>query len=390
MSRLLFNDSAVREVTAGYATRAPLAFHKCLPGYEPTPLRALPELAARLGLGQILLKDESSRFGLPAFKILGASWAVYRSITGLLGHEPHDWSTIDELAARVDPLRPLELVTATDGNHGRAVARVAAWLGFGARIFVPRGTVQARIDGIESEGATVIMVDGTYDEAVARAADSQSARSLMIQDTSWPGYEEIPGWVIEGYSTIFWEIEDALAASGERGPDVVIVQVGVGALAAAVVSHYRRTGIESIPRIVSVEPTSAACALAAFEQGRIVTVPGPHDSIMAGLNCGTLATGAWPLVRDGIDCFMGIDDERARQAMREFATCGIVSGESGAASLATLLELTDDPDAPTARQRLDINSDTRVLIFLTEGATDPAAYEQIVGRTPAAVRKPLG
>lgn len=386
----MFNGKVVLEVTGGYATRAPLPFHKCLPGYEPTPLRTLPELASRLGLGEILLKDESSRFGLPAFKILGASWAVYRSIAGLLGHELRDWPTIDELKARVDPLRPVELVTATDGNHGRAVARVAAWLGLGARIFVPRGTVQARIDGIESEGATVIVVDGTYDKAVARAADSQSERSLMIQDTSWPGYEEIPGWVIEGYSTIFWEIEDALSATGERGPDVVIVQVGVGALAAAVVSQYRRMDLDSAPRIISVEPANAACALAAFEQGHVVTVPGPHDSIMAGLNCGTLATGVWPLIRDGIDCFMAIGDERARQAMREFAACGIVSGESGAAGLAALLELTEGPDASTARQRLDIHSDTRVLLFLTEGATDPIAYEQIVGRAPAAVGRPPG
>ncbi len=336
-------------------------------------------------MGEVLLKDESHRLGLPAFKILGASWAAYRAAVKRLGHEPPHWSTTDELRTHFQPLKPLELITATDGNHGRAVARIAALLGFDARIFVPSGTAEARVAGIESEGATVITVKGTYDDAVVSAAGAQGDRSLLIQDTSWPGYEEVPVWIIEGYSTMFREIDSALAEAGKPGPDLVVVQIGVGALAAATVSHYRRGDIGPTPRILAVEPVSAACALAAFESGGVVTVRGPHDSIMAGLNCGTLATVAWSLLKAGIDCFVAIGDERARVAMRELALAGVVSGESGAAGLGALLELLETRKARTIRARLDINDTSRVLLISTEGATDPASYEQVVGRPPAAV-----
>jgi diaminopropionate ammonia-lyase len=284
-------------------------------------------------------------------------------------------------------MAPLELVTATDGNHGRAVARVAAWFGLGARIFVPAGTSEQRRTAIESEGASVIEVEGTYDEAVARAAETKGERVLIIQDTSWQGYEEVPRWVIEGYSTMLWEIEDSLARRNLAGPDLIIVQVGVGSLAAAVVSHYRREGVLPVPRIVAVEPSSAACALAAFENGRIVTVPGPHESIMAGLNCGTLATVAWPVLRAGVDCFVAVEDNRAREAMRGLAASGLVSGESGAAGLAGLLELSSNPNADAVRTRLGVNDSTRVLLISTEGATDLASYEQIVGRSPSAIQR---
>ena len=385
MGRLLFNDTVSASVVGSDPGPGPLEFHRCLPDYHPTPLRCLPELASRVGVGQVLLKDESDRLGLPAFKILGASWAAYRVAVKRLGHEPPPWSTIEELRSHLEPLKPLELVTSTDGNHGRAVARIAALLGFEARVFVPLSTAEARITGIESEGATVITVNGIYDDAVASAAGAQGDRSLLIQDTSWPGYEEVPTWVIEGYSTIFREIDSALAEAGEPGPDLVVVQIGVGALAAATVSHYRHADRGPAPRIVAIEPVGAACALAAFESGRVVTVRGPHDSIMAGLNCGTLATVAWPLLRAGIDCFAAIDDERAREAMRELAVVGVVSGESGAAGLGGLFELLEAGEAHVIRARLGIDNTSRVLIISTEGATDPALYERVVGRPPAAI-----
>ncbi|MGZ5023913.1 MAG: pyridoxal-phosphate dependent enzyme, partial [Chthoniobacterales bacterium] len=201
--------------------RAPLAFHQRLPGYAPTPLINSPELARRLGVGQVLLKNESSRLGLPAFKVLGASWAVYRALEARAGQALDPWTTIAELREQIAPLRPLTLATATDGNHGRAVAHVAALFGFAARIFVPAGTAQARIDGIAGEGAQVELVNGTYDDAVVRAAGEASERCLIISDTSWPGYEEIPRWVEEGYSTIMWEIEDELVRRNWKSPDLV-------------------------------------------------------------------------------------------------------------------------------------------------------------------------
>ncbi|UCC29019.1 MAG: diaminopropionate ammonia-lyase [Phycisphaerales bacterium] len=385
MGRLLFNDAVSDKIVGLGPGRGPLEFHRRLPGYRPTPLRRLPELASRLRVGEVFLKDESDRLRLPAFKILGASWAAYRAAVQRLGQEPPPWSTIEELRPHLEPLKPLDLITATDGNHGRAVARIAALLGFDAHVFVPFGTVEARVTGIKSEGATVITVSGTYDDAVASAAGAQGDRSLLIQDTSWPGYEEVPAWVIEGYSTMFREIDNALAEAGKPGPDLVVVQIGVGALAAATVSHYRRADIGPTPRILAVEPVSAACALAAFESRRVVTIRGPHDSIMAGLNCGTLATVAWPLLKAGIDCFVTIGDERAREAMRELAVAGVVSGESGAAGLGALLELLEARKAHTIRARLGIDNTSRVLLISTEGATDPASYEQVVGRPPAAV-----
>jgi len=189
-----------------------------------------------LGVGQVLLKDESSRLGLPAFKILGASWAIYRALELRIGTTLEPWQTLADLAKRLAPLRPLTLSAATDGNHGRAVAHMARLLGFESRIYVPAGTAQARIDAIASEGARVEVVDGTYDEAVARSALDASERCLVISDTSWPGYEEVPCWVIDGYSTIFWEVDDELARLGQEDPQLVIVQVGVGALAAAIPS----------------------------------------------------------------------------------------------------------------------------------------------------------
>ncbi len=340
-------------------TRAALEFHRGLEGYAPTPLRELPELARVLGVGQVLLKDESSRLGLPAFKILGASWAIERAL-------------------RASAVRPEKLATATDGNHGRAVAHRAAQLGLSAHIFVPAGTARARIEAIAGEGAEVTIVDGSYDDAVARAAEEASARCLVISDTSWPGYTEVPRWVAEGYSTILWEIDDELARRGERGPDLVAVQFGVGALAAAVARHYRAPGRANRPQLLSVEPLTAACALAAAEAGEIVTVPGPHRSIMAGLNCGRVSEVAWPLVSAGFDAFVALDDARAREALRLLAGLGITGGETGVAGLAGVLECLTGPARGSRRAALEVNEGTRVLLFLTEGATDPEAHRRLL------------
>src|ERR687897_1323580 len=191
--------------------RVPLRFHRRLQGYEETPLVDAPALAEALGVGKVLVKDESSRLGLPAFKVLGASWAVYRALEERLPEGAfEDWETIEELKESLGPLRPLDLVAATDGNHGRALARVARLLGLGARIFVPEEMVTARREAIAGEGAEVIVVEGTYEDALERSAAEESERGLVISDMSWPGYERIPSWVIEGYSTMLWEINDEL------------------------------------------------------------------------------------------------------------------------------------------------------------------------------------
>lgn len=383
--RTLVNPDA-REVLGGPAPdRVPLAFHRRLPGYEETPLVDAPGIAEALGVGTVWVKDESARLGLPAFKILGASWAVYKALEERLpGGAFGDWETVEELEEKLEPLRDLDLVAATDGNHGRALARVAGLLGLGARIFVPEEMVAARREAIAGEGAEVVVVKGTYDEAVERSYEEAGERGLVVSDMSWPGYERIPSWVIEGYSTMLWEIEDELETRGEAGPDLVVVQVGVGAFAAAVTRHFRGPQRSRYPKLVGVEPAGAACLLESVAAGRIVSVPGPHDSIMAGLNCGRPSLVAWPAVSRGIDVLVAVDDEPAREAMRLTAASGIVSGETGAAGLGGLLELLrrggESPgQEEEARRALGVGGESRVLLFNCEGATDPDRYRELVG-----------
>ena len=376
--RTLINPNA-REILDGpYPDRTPLRFHRRLPGYVETPLVDVPKLAGALGVGKVFVKDESSRLGLPAFKVLGASWAVYRALEERLGEDFGDWEEIWELEERLEPLRPLSLVAATDGNHGRAVARVARLLGLGAKIFVPEDMVLARREAIADEGAEVIVVDGTYDEAVELSAAEAGERALLVSDMSWPGYERIPLWVIEGYSTMLWEIDDELQRRNEEGPDLVVVQVGVGAFAAAVARHFRSPGASPRPKLLSVEPVSADCLLESVAAGRIVSVPGPHDSIMSGLNCGRPSLVAWPTVSRSIDLLIAVDDRPAREAMRLAAESGVVSGETGTAGLGGLLELLRAGGEEAARKVLSVGEDTRVLIFNCEGATDPDAYRRIM------------
>ena len=341
MIDVLANPFADRgRVTPEQDPAAVAAFHGGLPGYAPTPLIDAPKLAEEWGAGRVLLKFERERFALPAFKFLGASWAGHR----LLGGPPHD--------------PDLTLVAATDGNHGRAVARLARLNGLHATILVPEGTARARIDAIAGEGAEVRVIAGTYDDAVRQSAALADDEHLVLSDTSWPGYEDVPRWVIEGYATIFAEVD--------HHPDTVVVPIGVGALAAAAARHYRTTEA----RLVGVEPTSAACLKASIEAGAITEVPGPHTSIMAGLNAGLPSRVAWPDVKHGFDLFTAIDDEHARNGMRTLAREGIEAGEVSGGAVGAASEL---------RHK---DTDT-VLVLLTEGVTDPAAYRQLVGE-PAA------
>ncbi len=359
------------------------AFHRRLTGYRPTPLLDAPGLAARYGVKRVLVKAESQRMGLPSFKILGASWATYRALCDRLGSEPGPWADVDELARRVASLRPFSLAAATDGNHGRAVAHVARLLGFSCRIFVPEGTSPARIGAIEGEGAEVVVVDGDYDDAVERSAEEAAPGCLVISDTSWPGFETIPGSVMDGYTTIFLEIEEALAAAGAPTPDVAIVPVGVGALMAAAVTFFRSrpwTGA-----LVAIEPDDANCLQVSAQAGRMTAVPGPHRSIMVGLNCGLPSSVAWPRLAAGVDWMVGIGSDRARQGMRELAEAGVVGGETGASPLGALCALHGDVSTAAFRARGLLGEDRTVLLVVTEGATDREHYLSIVGRTPEEV-----
>jgi diaminopropionate ammonia-lyase len=347
------------------------AFHRALPGYAPTPLVSLPELARALRVRSVQVKDESQRFGLNAFKALGASYAIYRFLKSRWPEiSPQTFLSPDA----VSRLPAITFTTATDGNHGRAVAWTAARLHQKAVIYVPGNTVPARIEALRGEGAEVVVVDGNYDETVRRAArDAETYGRQVISDTAWEGYTEIPRWIMAGYQTLFAEIDEQGAT-----PGAVFLQAGVGGLAYAGTAHYLRA--ERAPQLISVEPLDADCLLEsiASPDGSARTAKGKQDSIMAGLNCGTPSLAAWPLLRVGMDAFLAVDDDYAREAMRRLAVQKVVSGESGAAGLAGLVALTAEPDLAKARQMLGIGSESDVLLISTEGATDPVSYQRIV------------
>lgn len=319
-----------------------LAFHRSLPGYAPTPLVELPaELAQRLGVASIRVKDESDRFGLPAFKVLGASWAANRAITAHLGVPVA--ATFAELAERAATVR-LTLVTATDGNHGRALAHIASRLQLASRIYVAGGLPDSTLQAIRGEGAEVVDTGAVYDEAVRLATDSVATGELLIQDTAWDGYEDVPGWIVSGYTTLFAEID----AQHPRSPDLVVVPTGVGSLLQAALEHYRAPDRAQRPAVLAVEPSTAACVTASLATGASISVDTSAPTIMAGLNCGTVSTLAWPAVRAGLDAAVGVTDEETRAALGTLAAAGLHVGPCGAASLAGLraaplaLKPTDD------------------------------------------------
>ncbi len=305
-----------------------LAFHQALTDYRPTPLTAVPALAAELGVERVLVKDESQRLGLPAFKALGAWWAIHRAL--------------------MDQPDTAELVTATDGNHGRAVARMAARLGLKAHVFIPAVVSERSIEAIRSEGATVTIIDDSYDAAVVAAAGAATGDSLLIQDSAWPGYEMIPQYIVDGYSTLFREIDVE--------PDLVVVPMGVGSIAQAAVTHYRSGRVA--PALLGVEPANAACVTTSLQAGELVTVS-TDQTVMAGLNCGTPSSLAWPVLRAGLDAAVTVEEAEALQAVEDLAAAGISSGASGAATLAGLR---------VARDRLPLTVDSTIVLISTEAA----------------------
>jgi diaminopropionate ammonia-lyase len=312
------------------------SFHRDLAGYAPTPVHRLDALADELGLAAVLVKDESSRLGLPAFKILGASWAVERTLR-------------DEPGTRT-------LVAASAGNHGRAVARAAAVRGLGCRVFLPARALPVRREAIEAEGADVVTVEGTYEEAVGAAdAAGRDHGTAVIADVGDGGPAE---WVIDGYATLFAE------ASAQADYDVILVPVGVGSLAAAAARH----GAEAAVAVVGVEPEAAACLTASLENGKPTAVPTPGTS-MAGLDCAEVSAAAWPTLQRGITGTVTVSDAAATAAMDELAAAGLAIGESGAAPLAGLRRLQSDSGCAALRDRLEIGRETRVLLIATEGVT---------------------
>jgi diaminopropionate ammonia-lyase len=360
----LINPYFTEGVTAVPSRQPVLDFHRGLPGYAVTPLHPLSGLAAALGIGRLTVKDESQRFGLEAFKALGASWAIHRIRESRSG--------------------PMTVTTATAGNHGRAVAWAARRLGCEAVVFIPAHAAPSRIEKIRAEGARVELVQGSYDDAVARAeAAGRQHGWQVVADIGYPGYLEIPKWIAEGYATVFEEVAAQLFREPGGAPDLVLVQAGVGSLLHAAVDHFRALARQ--PMLVAVEPwqSDPHFVSAGSPGGAATHSPGAQDSIMAGLNCGEVSLSAWPTNRRGVNMFLVIEDRHAAEAMRRLARPvaddpAIVAGESGAAGLGGLLALLREPALGPAREYLRLGSASRVLVINTEGATDPVGYERIV------------
>lgn len=339
------------------------AFHSGIPGYTPTRSIELPELAERLNVGRVFVKEEAARLGLPAFKILGASYAVSRALSARFDR-PGSTLSVEQLRREAAARPPLRLVAATDGNHGRAVARMARLIGVEARIHVPRGLTTASLNGIRSEGAELVESDLGYDEVVALAASDSAGdgeRSVHIQDTAWQGYEEIPQWIVDGYATLFQEADQQLQEA-RASADVVFVPVGVGSLAQAAVEHYR-SGTGPGPAVVSVEPDTADPVLTSLRAGLPVEVA-TSETIMTGLNCGVVSSTAWPVLHDGMDAATTVTDDQARAAVLELEGLGVDAGPCGAATLAAAISVLGND---RRREELGLNDEPTVLLVSTEG-----------------------
>ncbi len=345
-----FARPAARTWTCAPALAGAREFHAGLPGYAPTPLVERPGLAAGLGVGRVFVKDEATRMGLAAFKVLGGSWAVHQ----VLMRQPTGTEVL--------------LVTASDGNHGRAVAWMARLLGHRAHVFVPSGVHPVAVAAIAAEGAQVTEVSGSYDQAVCQAAErAREPSAALVQDTAWPGYEQVPGWIVEGYSTLFAEIDAQLSDAGAAPPGLVVVPVGVGSLAQAAVAHYRSRPEGPAPALLAVEPDKASCVLASLSRGERVSVP-TGTTVMAGLNCGTPSLLAWPYLRDGLDAAVAVTDAGSIAAARALAAAGIAAGPCGGASLAGAWATLTGEGAGARRGALAVEPGTTVVLLSTEGA----------------------
>lgn len=350
--------------------------------YRVTPLQALPQMAASLGLGALWCKDESRRLGLASFKALGAIYAavtvVSRILEDRLGHPIRD----SELMAgeHAETLKDLYLICCTDGNHGFSVASAARRMGCRAVIYIPRGVSSAREEALRREGAEIVRVDGIYDEAyelVAKVAREDSG-AIVISDSATPDYREIPALCMTGYSVMAREIVEQL---GGEVPTHVMLPAGCGGMAAAMICAFDHLLGDRAPAPVIIEPVTADCVFASARAGRSTVVDGDLETIMGGLSCAAVSDVAWPTIDAAALAFLRMEDEAAAEAMRMFADPPgedppIVAGETGAAGLAGIIALRDDPQA---RGLIGLDGDARVLVINCEGATDPAAYRRIVG-----------
>lgn len=365
-------------------------FHKSFPMYAPTPLAKLPATAACLGLGEMYVKDESYRFGLNAFKVLGGSYAIGHYLAEKLGKEISevDYQTLisDEVKQQ---LGEITFVTATDGNHGRGVAWAARQFGQKAVVYMPKGSAAERLANIQAEGAEASITELNYDDAV-RLANRQAEEKgwVMVQDTAWEGYEDIPTWIMQGYGTMGLEAYEQLS----QMPTHIFLQAGVGSMAGAVTGLFAACCGKDRPIITIVEPEKANCLYRTAEanDGQRHFVTGDMNTIMAGLACGEPCSIGWNILADYADHFISCPDYVAAKGMRILGNPAgrddrVVSGESGAASFGCVAEIMTNPELAWMKEKLGLNETSRVLFFSTEGDTDQENYKAIVwdGKYPS-------
>jgi len=358
-------------------------------GYAPTPLLALRGWADQAGVGKLWYKQEAGRFGLGSFKALGGAYAVSRILIEAVRERTGKLVTTAELLSPDygDITRQVTVTCATDGNHGRSVAWGAREFGCACVIYIHATVSEGRKQAIEHYGARVVRTAGNYDESVRVAAvDAVTHGRIVVSDTSYPGYMEIPRFVMQGYTVLAQECMEQLPEG--VAPTHLFLQGGVGGFPAAVAaSFWMRLG-SGRPRIVVVEPDKAACIYASVEAGEPLAVGGELDTLMAGLACGEVSLLAWEILENGADDVLTITDEAAVQCMRRLAAgvagdAGVVAGESAVAGLVGMLLARANAELASA---LELGPQSRVLVIGTEGATDPDVYRRLVGRDPGEIR----
>ena len=368
-------------------------FHAGFAQYSQTPLTSLPGLAKALGVESIQVKDESYRFGLNAFKVLGGSYALGRYIAKTLGKNietlPANRILSDEVREK---LGQLTFVTATDGNHGRGVAWTANQLGQKSVVYMPKGSAQERLDNIRAEGADASITDMNYDDAV-RLADKHAREYgwVMVQDTAWEGYTDIPLWIMQGYTTMGYEMMSQL----EERPTHLFLQAGVGSMAGAMAGFFAGLYGENRPKIIIVEPNRADCLFrtAKANDGTLHSVTGDMNTIMAGLACGEPCSIGWKVLESVADGFLSVPESVAADGMRILASpcrgdSPIVSGESGAAAFGAAANILLDQELADMKQQLGLDAHSRLLFISTEGDTDRENYRNVVwrGKYPGVTR----
>ena len=366
--------------------KAAHAFHATFVEYAPTPLTELPSLASALGLKGMLVKDESHRFGLNAFKVLGGAYATGKYLAQRLG-KPIGEVSREMLASSAvkKKLGDITFITTTDGNHGRGLAWTARQLGFKCIVLMPKGAEQSRVDHILAEGAECTVTNLNYDDAVRMSwSMAQKKGYVMIQDTAWDGYEEIPLWIMQGYMTLASEAMEQMQARGLK-PSHCFLQAGVGAFAGAVIAHFKAMLGVDAPQCIIVEPHQANCIYktAVAADGKIYSVTGDMQTLMAGLACGEPNTVSWSILRDYASAYFSCPDYIAANGMRILAAplpgdTPIVSGESGAVTTGIVQWLMQHPAAESQRKQLGLGKDSTVLVISTEGNTAPDVYRNVV------------